>query len=400
VRRVPNMADTTNGAGDSSQDAALTGKIIRQMEYYFGDHNLMKDRFLQEKIKEDDGWVTLEVMLKFNRLKQLSEDEKVICNAVKESKSGLLEVHEDGTKVRRSENKPLPDDSKERRDEISGRTVYAKVFPTDSSLDELTEFFESYGPVENVFMKRDFKGIKGFKGSVLVTFFKKEDSEKFIKEENTKYKDTPLEEKLTKMDYFNKKKDRKGPAKKSDEAKSNGDSKSEDKKEDDEPEETDEEKAKRQLTQNALIHFKGLNPETSLEKIKNYFSDYSEVGWVDLDRGATEGYLRLKNPNSAAPCLETAKEKNDGKISIDDSELETRVVEGEEELKYWTKMFKEIRENSQNRRGGRFGGRGRGRGGGRGGRGGRGGNRGGHRGKRRSGGGGDGEPAAKAAKVE
>lgn len=38
-------------------------------QYYFGDHNLPRDKFLKEQIQLDDGWVTLETMLKFNRYK-------------------------------------------------------------------------------------------------------------------------------------------------------------------------------------------------------------------------------------------------------------------------------------------------------------------------------------------
>ena len=36
--------------------------------------------------------VPMEIMLKFNRLKTLSDDNKIICEAIKKSKSGLMEV--------------------------------------------------------------------------------------------------------------------------------------------------------------------------------------------------------------------------------------------------------------------------------------------------------------------
>lgn len=36
-------------------------------KYYFGDHNLPRDKFLNEQLKVDDGWVPLETMIKFNR---------------------------------------------------------------------------------------------------------------------------------------------------------------------------------------------------------------------------------------------------------------------------------------------------------------------------------------------
>ena len=40
-------------------------KVIRQLEYYFGDSNLQRDKFLQDEIKKDpEGWISLETMLK------------------------------------------------------------------------------------------------------------------------------------------------------------------------------------------------------------------------------------------------------------------------------------------------------------------------------------------------
>ncbi len=38
-----------------SVEAGLEAKIIRQVEYYFGDLNLTKDKFMQEEIQKDDG---------------------------------------------------------------------------------------------------------------------------------------------------------------------------------------------------------------------------------------------------------------------------------------------------------------------------------------------------------
>ena len=35
-----------------------------KLKYYFGDYNLPRDKFLREQILIDDGWVSLETMLK------------------------------------------------------------------------------------------------------------------------------------------------------------------------------------------------------------------------------------------------------------------------------------------------------------------------------------------------
>ena len=67
-------------------------KIMRQVEHYFGDFNLPRDKFLSAETKKADGWVTMETMMKFKRLSQLSSDAAVIVAAIKQSKSGLIQV--------------------------------------------------------------------------------------------------------------------------------------------------------------------------------------------------------------------------------------------------------------------------------------------------------------------
>ena len=43
-------------------------KVIRQVEYYFGDSNMQRDKFLQDEVAKDaEGWVPLTTMLKVNR---------------------------------------------------------------------------------------------------------------------------------------------------------------------------------------------------------------------------------------------------------------------------------------------------------------------------------------------
>lgn len=60
-------------------------------QYYFGDANLPRDKFLQEQIKLEDGWVPLEVMLRFQRLAQLTKNPSTIVSCLK-SDSKLMEV--------------------------------------------------------------------------------------------------------------------------------------------------------------------------------------------------------------------------------------------------------------------------------------------------------------------
>jgi hypothetical protein len=53
VKQVNKMVDTenqpavANGGGDDSAPSPLEKKIIRQIEHYFGDYNLPRDKFIQ-----------------------------------------------------------------------------------------------------------------------------------------------------------------------------------------------------------------------------------------------------------------------------------------------------------------------------------------------------------------
>ncbi|CAH8444528.1 unnamed protein product [Schistosoma intercalatum] len=55
-------------------------RIRNQIEYYFGDRNFTRDRYLQEKMTVD-GYVPLEVILNFPRMKQLDASKNLIIQA-------------------------------------------------------------------------------------------------------------------------------------------------------------------------------------------------------------------------------------------------------------------------------------------------------------------------------
>lgn len=359
VEESGDAGTTENSKEDKKEiviDENLKAKIVKQIEYYFGDMNLSKDRFLKEQIQLDDGWVPNDRMLKFNRLNSICSDWNVITQALKES-SELMEVSEDGTKIRRSPNKPLPGDSKERRDEVTSRTIYANRFPLDAKLDDLMVFFETYGPVDNIFMKRDFHK-HTFKGSVFTTYKNKEDAEKFLNDQEATFKDTKLEVKQWKTDYFKskpeKKKDaaKKVAAEKSAKSEENEKSDKKDEKGRGKPEEVDaddEERVKQQMTKGAVLHISGMSEETNREEVRTLFLKHGDVSWVDFDQGVTEGYIRLKEPNSATTALESLQ-KLDGGITLHGVTVTVRVVEGDEEVQYWQKMFREISDRRASRK--------------------------------------------------
>ncbi|XP_016056206.1 PREDICTED: la-related protein 7 isoform X2 [Miniopterus natalensis] len=60
--------------------------ITKQVDFWFGDANLHKDRFLREQIeKSRDGYVDISLLVSFNKMKKLTTDEKLIARALKSS---------------------------------------------------------------------------------------------------------------------------------------------------------------------------------------------------------------------------------------------------------------------------------------------------------------------------
>ena len=266
-------------------------KIVRQVEYYFGDFNLPRDKFLLEETKTDDGWVTMETMLKFKRLLDLSSDKAVITAALKKSKAGLIEVAEDNTKIRRNPEIPLPENTVESKAALEARTVYVKGFNNEgTTLDELLDYFnENNSNVVSIQM-RNYSVGKGkdkewkFKGSIFVTFKSAESATEFVENKEWKYKDREMILKFQKnyledkQKEIEEKKKNKGKSAKvaaavKDEAKESDDL---------------------QMPRGAVIKLTGLGGDITREDIKEVLSNKYEV---NIDKGNT-------NINCPGPELE------------------------------------------------------------------------------------------------
>ena len=110
----------------------------------------MRDKFLQEELKSDNGWVPFETLLKFNRLAALTKNVDDIIGALNES--DLMEVSDDRLKVRRTLTHPIPDLNDDFKRAVIKRTAYVKNFPLDEKLDDILEFFQQFH-IENVIMR-------------------------------------------------------------------------------------------------------------------------------------------------------------------------------------------------------------------------------------------------------
>ncbi|KAJ0005670.1 hypothetical protein NQD34_015564 [Periophthalmus magnuspinnatus] len=337
-------------------------KVAGQLEYYFGDHNLPRDKFLKEQLQLDDGWVTLETMLKFNRLKSLTTDSTVIVAALQKSKTGLLELSDDKTKIRRSPNKPLPEVNDEYKATIAHKTVYMKGFPLETSLDEIQEWLNGKGKIENIQMRRNL--LKQFKGSVFICFDTEDASKRFLERSDIKtFKDNELLV-LSREAYHAKKAEERKQFKAENKAKAKQDKEKQQK-------QTEDKEMELLLDEQTgcLLKFSGELENVSREDFHDLFSGHGKIKWVDFTRGAKEGTLLFDG--NAKEAFDKAKEANEGELKIKDSAVTWKVLEGDEEKEELKKIIEaqQVCYRSRGRGGRRPGGRGRGgkrgRGGGR-----------------------------------
>ncbi|XP_044040628.1 la-related protein 7 [Siniperca chuatsi] len=194
------MIDTERGAGDAgitepssknketekkkrSRVKQLLGDVKKQVEFWFGDVNLHKDRFLRKLIDDsDDGYVDISVLADFNRMKKLTTDTKLIARALKNS--SVVEVNLEGNKVRRQ--LPIGDIP----NNVDSRTVYVELLPKDVTHSWIERVFTKCGNVVYVSIPR-YKSSGDSKGFAFVEFEKEEDAQKAIEMLNNPPEDAP-----------------------------------------------------------------------------------------------------------------------------------------------------------------------------------------------------------------
>jgi len=371
---------------ETKQEAttSIEKKIISQIEHYFGDYNMCSiliseknkkkivpdDKFLQEAFKSDDGWVSIDTMLKFKRLAELTKNPSQILAALKKSPTGLIEVTGEGDdgKIRRSPSHPLPQSNPEDfKKEVEGRTIYVEGFDKETTtLDDVTDYFHgAFKNVMNINMMTSFvKKTKErqFKGSVFVTFKDKKSAKKLVKAESVEYKGVSLIRKLQK-DYFKDK-----IIEREQETVQMQENKAIKAKENVSAEKEGQEN-EFTLPKGATLQLSGLGGEIMREDIRRTLSQEfgvnvenkgGEIAFLFYNKGDEEAKVRFKAENSAIPISEKWNEKE--KVEIKEREISCKVMEGEEEEKFLASCVNDYKErrntNRQKRKGGFHGGHG------------------------------------------
>ncbi|CAG4972216.1 unnamed protein product [Parnassius apollo] len=146
----------------------LYENILKQMEFYFSDANLSKDRYLNELIK-NDPYVSVTEFLKFNKIQSMTQDVNDIVKAL--THSTFLKLSEDKLKVKRK-TPMVPYDA-------DARTVYVESIPVKATQEWLERVFSDYGRVAYISLPK-FKNSQQIKGFGFIEFEKPQEAQKCI----------------------------------------------------------------------------------------------------------------------------------------------------------------------------------------------------------------------------
>merc|ERR1712088_900234 len=120
----------------------LCESIVQQVEFYFSDANITKDKFLLKHVKRNkEGFVSLKLISSFKRVKNLTKDWRQVAEAI-ERKSNRLEVNDLKTKVRRLDALPEYDET------TPSRTVVALNLPLERpTIEAVGGIFSACGDI-------------------------------------------------------------------------------------------------------------------------------------------------------------------------------------------------------------------------------------------------------------
>jgi len=310
----------------------LAQKIIKQIEYYFGDVNLSKDKFLKDQIGKENGWIAISTLLTFNRLKALTEEASVIADAFLNGNSELVELNEANDKLRRL--KPMPEVDDEFKQNYKLRAVHLKGFPKENTtLDELIEYCSQYGDVESVQMRR--LEDKTFKGCCFAVYKEIESANKAIAGVDDKFKgEHDIKQRENKDTYIkrkaawrNKKNDNKAVnLKVNDEDDKNGEADDKNENQEEEKEKPIEEKKEIVYQTGCVMKLIDLPENITFKDIKPKLAELASVRYVDIFPETHSALVRFSSTGDRDIVLKTLAHPENGsngvEKSVDDVKIE------------------------------------------------------------------------------
>lgn len=349
--------------------------VTERLKFFFSDANLRQDLFLRKLVMntegENPGMVPIEVLLKFNSIKQYTTEPDVIAKAAKEMKDTLT-VDDKGTAIGR-----VAPFTKDLMDGHIPKSLYIRNLPVKDdedpkkaqyavSIDDVRKLFEKYGDVAIIKLKfgkskkdqgddqlegggKSHGGKKKYPiGHVLVEFHDQESLDKAAEAALT-YKDGATVEPKEKLtlgekdldvmllkDYIEmRKKERNNSPNKKRERDDNSD--------DEDDKEVELPKFEFDWKPGCVIRIKGLSEQTDREAILDTVAKALEISveevkakhiYADFSRGQTGGAIRFNEPDEKIAKICEGLTSGDFKIA-DYKIGSAEVLSGDDEKKYW-----------------------------------------------------------------
>ncbi|BHF69253.1 La-related protein 6 [Sparganum proliferum] len=106
----------TNECASSPPGDDLSSKILRQIEFYFSDANILKDQFMLKSVKATkEGWMKLSTVAGFKRILSLTTNEQDVSDdGYNPNKTNTSKEKAEKTKEKRKEKNPQPTTPPER----------------------------------------------------------------------------------------------------------------------------------------------------------------------------------------------------------------------------------------------------------------------------------------------
>ncbi|CAG0900831.1 unnamed protein product [Darwinula stevensoni] len=317
----------------------------------------------------------------------LSSPSKPLSDEDKAKIVRQVEVSDDGSKIRRHPDNPLPEEGEERRDALLQCTVYVKNFPQTVTIDDLLAFFPQ-DDIDHIYMRRHRDALEKkhvFKGSVLVTFKTKEKAQAYLAQDAIKYQDAELI-KMWQKEWLEEKKQEKQKGKEQQKAMKEqqkkekqeaakyvakyeqarkGKKENEERKdgegEEGEGEGEPEAEERKGFPKGTVLQLKGIVSGTSWKDIKAELEKFeADIAFIKYSKGDSEAYVRLQEENSASEIKKKIDE-SEKKVEVHGAPVEVCIMAEDEEEEFLRKEH-EQKEKTKGKK--RFQGKRRGRGGG------------------------------------
>ncbi|XP_071693315.1 la protein 1 [Rutidosis leptorrhynchoides] len=367
-------------------DEETVKKVIRQVEFYFSDSNLPKDKFLMNTITQsEDGMVSLALICSFARMRghlglgdikpeDVSEDTVAAVAETLKANSTTLKISEDGKKVGRTTELPKAEEVIE---QLDSRTIAASPIAYDVKLEEVESFFGQSAKVNSVRLPRHVGDKRVFCGTALVEFSSEEDATKISAQKlvfrGAELKLTPKKEfdeqraideeaESTRREMLSNRKNgsheeeypkgllvafklKSTSVKNDNQEKSvsvaevtegDGESKGfEVKSNPEQDEENNDDDKKTETKKTSADMYKDNKDVVLREDLKSVFEKFGTVKYIDFKMGEESGYIRFEEADGAQKARTAAVLTDEGGLIVKNYIAILDPVTGEAEKEYW-----------------------------------------------------------------